>query len=167
MRLTVLGAGAALVAGLALSACSSSSPSSTAQSPGTQVLTTHRGHPLRIRPVAGVKVLASPACGSQYNFCIYVTPGNTGPYLETSDGTAPLYNVATIVKAKSGKTAKTFSNYFSPDPGDPTYQYITYTGKTPKKPGKVKFDDVYCIGFSSTECANGSGTVLHFGIAVY
>ncbi len=111
-------------------------------------------------------MLSGPACGSQYSFCFYVTKGNPGPYVTTSDDTAPLYNVASIVKSKNGKVDKKFSNYFSPDPGDPTSQYIKYKGKAPKEPGPVKFTDVYCISFSTNGCANGSGSILYLGIAL-
>jgi hypothetical protein len=171
MRLSLLGASVA-VAALALSACFSSTGSSTGssvgmQSSGTQVLMVSHGHKLLIRPMHGVKVLASPECGTQYNFCFYVEKGNSGPYVETEDDTAPLYNVATIVKNKSGKAAAKFSNYFSPDPGDPTDQYIIYSGKAPKKPRAVNYTDLYCISFSEDGCANGSGSVLHLGIALY
>lgn len=113
----------------------------------------------------GVKMLSSPECGSQYNFCFYVTPGNSGPYVSTSDDTAPLYNVGYIDKNKNGKIDKKFKDYFYPDPGDPTYQYIDYKGKV-KKTGPVKFTDVYCISFTSSGCADGSGSVLHLGIAL-
>lgn len=115
----------------------------------------------------GVKALSGPQCGSQYSFCFYVTPGNSGPYVETSGGTAPLYNVGYITKNKNGKIDKKFNDYFYPDPGDPTYQYIDYMGKTPKKPGKVKFTDVYCISFTPSGCANGTGSILYLGIAIY
>jgi len=134
-------------------------------SAGPVVLMTHQGHPLRIRPAPGVKVLTGPSCPSRYNFCFAVAPGNPGPYVETSDGTSPLYNVGTIVKAKNNKVDKKFSNYFSPDPGDPTYQYINYKGKV-KKAGPVKFDDIYCIGFSASACGNGSGAILNLGISL-
>jgi hypothetical protein len=30
----------------------------------------------------------------------------------------------------------------------------------------VKFADVYCIGYSPTDCANGSGSILYLGIAL-
>jgi len=136
-------------------------------SSSSQVLGTNQGHKYFVRPAPGVKVLSGPACGSQYSFCFYVVPGNPGPYVTTSDGTSPLYNVGTILKNKKGKVAKKFSNYFYPDPGDPTSQYITYKGKTPKHPGVVKYTDVYCISFSASGCANGSGSILYLGIAVY
>jgi hypothetical protein len=120
---------------------------------------------LRLAP--GVKAIGSPQCGSQYSFCFYVIPGNSGPYVTTSDGTSPLYNVASIVKAKNNKVSKHFTNYFYPDPGDPTSQYITYKGKSPKKPGVVKYTDIYCISFTASGCANGTGAILYLGIAVY
>lgn len=168
MRLSLIGASAALAAGIALSACSSSTGSSAGvPSSASQVMGTNQGHKFLVRPAPGVKMLASPECGSQYSFCFYVIPGNSGPYVTTSDDTAPLYNVASIVKSKSGKVDKKFSNYFYPDPGDPTSQYITYKGKTPKKPGKVKFTDIYCISFTPSGCADGTGSILYLGIALY
>lgn len=112
-------------------------------------------------------MLTGPQCGSQYSFCFYVTKGNAGPYVTTSDDTSPLYNVASILKNKNDKVDKKFKTYFYPDPGDPTSQYIKYRGRAPKSPGSVKFTDVYCIGFSPSECANGSGSVLYLGIAIY
>jgi hypothetical protein len=134
---------------------------------GATVLTTSQGHKALVRPAPGVKVLSGPQCGSQYSFCIYVTPGDIGPYVTTSDDTSPLYNVAYIVKNKNDKTDKSFKTYFYPDPGDPTSQYIKYRGRTPKKPGPVKFTDVYCISFTQYGCANGSGSILYIGIALY
>jgi hypothetical protein len=73
--------------------------------------------------------------------------------------------VASIVKAKNDKVDKKFKTYFYPDPGDPTSQYIDYKGKV-KKTEPVKFTDIYCIGFSASECANGSGSILYLGIAL-
>ncbi len=168
MRLSLLGASAALAAGLALSACSNSTGSSAGMpSSGAQVLTSSHGHKLLIRPAPGVKMLTGLECGSQYSFCFYVTPGNAGPYVTTQDDTAPLYNVAHILKNKNGKVDKKFHTYFYPDPGDPTSQYIKYKGKGPKQPGQVKFTDVYCISFTQDGCANGSGAILYLGIALY
>jgi hypothetical protein len=170
VRLSLLGASAALAAGLVLSACNSNTGSSanTPSSAGPQVLTTVQGHKLWVRPAPGVKTLSSPSCQySKYSFCFYVIPGNSGPYVTTSDGTAKLYNVASIVKAKNDKVDKKFQTYFYPDPGDPTSQYIKYKGKGPKSPGTVKFTDIYCIGFSQYACANGSGSILYLGIALY
>jgi hypothetical protein len=127
---------------------------------------TAHGHKLLIRMMPGVKPAIS--CDySKYSFCFYVTKGNSGPYVETSDGTSPLYNVGEIVKAKNNKLDKKFKDYFYPDPGDPTYQYIDYKGKAPKSPGSVKFTDIYCIGFSQYACQNGSGSILYLGIAIY
>jgi hypothetical protein len=128
-------------------------------------MTAHNGHPLAIRLAPGVKRLSGPQCGSQYSFCFYVEPGNSGPYVETQDGSSPLYNSATITKNKHDKDAKKFTNYFYPDPGDPTSQYITYKGKV-KKTQPVKYTDNYCIGFSPSDCANGTGAVLYLGIAL-
>jgi hypothetical protein len=167
VRLSLLGASAAVAAGLALSACSGGTGSApSTPSSGAQVQAMSQGHKFLTRPMSGVKILSGPQCGSQYNFCFYVTKGDSGPYVETSDDTSPLYNVGEIVKAKNGKRDKKFHDYFYPDPGDPTYQYINYKGKVPKQPGPVKFDDLYCISFTPSGCTNGSGTVLHLGIAI-
>jgi hypothetical protein len=171
MRLSLLGVSAALAVGVALSACNSSTPGSSAgslaamPSAGGGVTVMHDGHKFLIRPAAGVKMLTSPTCGSQWSFCFYVYKGNSGPYVSTSDGTAPLYNVASIVKVKNDKVDKKFKTYFYPDPGDPTSQYITYKGKV-KSLGTVKYTDVYCIGFTPSDCANGSGSILYLGIAL-
>lgn len=113
----------------------------------------------------GVKILSGPECGTQYSFCFYVMKGNSGPYVESSSS-VPLYNVATILKNKNEKVDKKFDTYFYPDPGNPTYQYIDYKGRAPKKPQKVKFTDVYCIGFNPSDCTNGSGPILYLGIAL-
>jgi hypothetical protein len=168
VRLSLLGASVAIAAGLALSACSSSTGSSAGMpSSGAQVQTMSQGHQFLTRPMPGVKILSGPQCGSQYSFCFYVTKGDSGPYVETSDDTSPLYNVGKIDKNKTGKLdKKQFKDYFYPDPGDPTYQYIDYKGKVPKQPGMVKFTDVYCISFSPSGCANGTGAVLYLGIAI-
>ncbi len=172
MRLSLLGVSAALAVGVALSACNSSSPGSSAassaatQTGGAQVTFMHNGHKFVIRPAAGVKILASPQCGSQWSFCFYVYPGDIGPYVTSEDDTTPLYNVASIVKVKNNKVDKKFKTYFSPDPGDPTSQYIKYKGKAPKSAGTVKFTDIYCIGYSPSDCANGSGSILYLGIAL-
>jgi hypothetical protein len=167
VRLSLLGASIALAAGLALSACSSGTGSSSdVPSLGAQALVMSNGHQLVVRPMPGVKTLTGPECGSQYSFCFYVTPGNDGPYVSTSGGTAPLYNVGYIDKNKHHKLDKNFSDYFYPDPGDPTYQYINYTGKAPAKDTRVKFTDVYCISFTQYGCANGSGSILYLGIAL-
>jgi hypothetical protein len=171
MRLSLLGVSVALAVGLALSACnsnpgSSAGPSAGMPSAGGQVIVMHNGHKLVIRPAAGVRVLSGPACGSEWSFCFYVYKGDSGPYVSTSDDTEPLYNAASIVKAKTDKVDKKFKTYFYPDPGDPTSQYITYKGKAPKTAGTVKFTDIYCIGFNASECANGSGSILYLGIAL-
>jgi len=166
MRLSLLGAGAALAASLALSACSGGTSSSSAvPSSGAQLLVMSHGHKLVISPMPGVKVLTGPSCGTEYNFCFYVEKGNDGPYVSTSDDTAPLYNVGYITKNKTGKVDKKFKDYFYPDPGDSTSQYILYKAKV-KKAGPVKYTDVYCIGFSPSDCANGSGSILYLGIAL-
>lgn len=168
MRFTLLAASAAIAASLALSACNSSStaPAGNAITSSGTHMTAHNGHPMWIRPAHGVKILSGPACDySKYSFCFYVEPGNSGPYVTTSDGSSPLYNAATITKAKSGKADKKFTTYFYPDPGDPTSQYITYKGKV-KKAQPVKFTDNYCIGYTPSDCANGSGSMLYLGIAL-
>lgn len=169
MRFSLLGASAVLAAGLALSACSSSTgPSASTGMPssGGQFQMVIQGHTATTHLMPGVKIMSGPQCGSQYNFCFYVMKGNAGPYVETSDGTSPLYNVGSIVKAKNGKVDKKFHSYFYPDPGDPTYQYINYKGKEVKKPTSVKWDDIYCISFTASGCANGSGAILNLGIAL-
>jgi hypothetical protein len=136
------------------------------QTGGAQVTFMHNGHKFVIRPAAGVKILATPQCGSKWSFCFYVYKGDSGPYVSTSDDTTPLYNVASIVKVKNNKVDKKFKTYFSPDPGDPTSQYIIYKGKAPKSAGTVKFTDVYCIGYSPSDCGKGSGSILYLGIAL-
>jgi hypothetical protein len=166
VRLSFLGPSAALAASLALSACGGTSSSSSVPSSGAQFLTMSHGHKLVTRLMPGVKPLTGISCNySEYSFCFYVTPGNSGPYVTTSDDTAPLYNVGYITKNKTGKIDKKFKDYFYPDPGDPTSQYIDYKGKV-KKTGPVKFTDVYCISFTSSGCANGSGSILYLGIAL-
>ena len=167
MRLRLLCASAALAFGLALSACSSSTgPSSAVPSAGTQSQMGHNGHGLVTRLMPGVKEMTIGCDYSEYSFCFYVTPGNPGPYVSTSAGSGEeLYNAAYIVKNKKGKIDKKFDTYFYPDPGNPTYQYINYKGKSPKKPGKVKFTDFYCIGFSPSSCG-GSTYTLKLGIAL-
>ncbi len=169
MRFSLLCASAALAFGLALSACSSDAGSSSAvPSSGTQgspMVQSHHGLVTRLMP--GVKPLIS--CDySEYSFCFYVTPGDAGPYVESSAGSGyELYNEAWITKSKSktGKTDKKFDTYFYPDPGNPTYQYIDYKGKNPKKDTAVKFTDYYCIGFAASSC-NGSNYTLKLGIAL-
>ncbi|HEX3368527.1 MAG TPA: hypothetical protein VHS56_03045 [Candidatus Cybelea sp.] len=173
MRLSFLCASAALAAGLALSACSSGAgSSSTLPSSGAQALAMGRSgaHGLVTRPMPGVKQLTGSSCNySVYAFCIEVTPGNSGPYIETSAGSGyELYNNAWIVKNKSkkGKIDKKFDTYFYPDPGNPTYQYIDYTGKNPKKSGIVKYTDYYCIGFAPSTCSGTSSYTFKIGIAL-
>lgn len=170
MRLSLLCAGAALAAGLALSASSSIAGVSSAHSPGAQarVLGQSRGQNYTIRLMPGVRPMFSGCDYSEYSFCFYVTPGNSGPYVQSS--TSPsleLYNAAFIVKNtnKKGKPDKKFSTYFSPDPGNPTSQYISYSGKSPKNPTKVEFTDYYCIGFAPSSCDNNAYT-LKLGIAI-
>ena len=168
MRLSLLCASAALAFGLALSACSSNAGSSSAvpSSGGqTSAMDRSQGHGQVTRLMPGVKPMTIGCDYSRYSFCFYVTPGNDGPYVSTSGGTTPLYNVGYITKNKTGKVDKKFKDYFYPDPGDPTSQYILYKGKV-KKTTAVKFTDVYCIGFSPSECSNGSGSILYLGIAL-
>lgn len=171
MRLSLLCASAALVTGLALSACSSGMSSSSAvPSSGTQTQMVGRSqnHQYTVRLAPGVRPMTIGCDYSEYSFCFYVTPGNPGPYVETSAGSGyELYNNAWIAKAKNkkGKADKKFSTYFYPDPGNPTYQYISYTGKNPTKTTKIKYTDYYCIGFSTSACPAGTYT-LKLGIAV-
>jgi hypothetical protein len=116
----------------------------------------------------GVKPMTIACNYSVYAFCFYVTKGNPGPYVSTSAGSGyELYNNAYIVKNKNkaGKDDKKFHTYFSPDPGNPTYQYIKYHGKNPKQPGPVKFTDYYCIGFSPSDCT-GKTYTFKLGIAL-
>ena len=171
MRLSLLCATAALAAGVALSACSSGAGSSSAlPSSGAQALVTGGARGLATHLMPGVKPLTGIDCNySEYSFCFYVVPGNPGPYVETSAGSGfELYNAAWIVKNKNkkGKPDKKFDTYFYPYPGNPTYQYIDYKGKNPKKPGPVKFTDYYCIGFYPSTCT-GSNYTLKLGIALY
>ena len=163
MRLSLLCAGAALAAGLALSASSSDARVSAGR-PVDQF--TARGITIKLMP--GVRPNTLSCNYSVYAFCFYVTPGNPGPYVETSCGSCQLYNGAWIVsnKSKTGKPDKKFSTYFSPDPGNPTYQYINYTGRSPKKPTVVKFTDYYCIGFSPSACTGNSTYAFKLGIAL-
>ncbi len=172
MRLGYLCVSAALVTGLALSACSGNAGSSSAvPSSGTQAQGMGRSgaHGLVTRPMPGITHLTIPGCNySVYAFCIYVTPGDPGPYIETSAGSGyELYNNAWIVKNKNkkGKVDKKFQTYFSPDPGNPTYQYINYTGKNPAQPTSVKYTDYYCIGFTPSACTGNTYT-FKIGIAL-
>ncbi len=175
MRLSILCASAVLASGLALSACSSSTgsssvPSSVAQGAISSVaqggaIVRDDGHGMITKLMPGVK--RDISCDySTYVFCIYVTPGNAGPYVTTQAGSGyTLYNNAYIETNNKGKINKKFKTYFSPDPGNPTSQYILYKGKSPKKPGNVKFSDFYCIGFSPSACDNGAYTFI-IGIAL-
>lgn len=170
VRLSLLGASAALAFGLALSACSSDAGSSSAvPSSGAQALAMGRshGHGLVTRLMPGVKPLTGPGCNySVYSGCFYVTPGDSGPYLTTSGSpSAEFYNNAYIVNNKGGKIDKKFHTHFSPYPGNPTQQYIKYKGEGPKQDGQVKFTDYYCIGSSPSSCT-GSTYTLKFGIAL-
>ena len=171
MRFSLLCASAALAFGLALSACSSDTGSSSAvPSSGAQSSVTDQSHAhgLVTHLMPGVKPLTIGCDYSVYAFCFYVTPGDAGPYVETSAGSGyELYNDGWIVKnkSKSGKTDKKFDDYFYPDPGNPTYQYIDYKGKNPKKATTVKFTDYYCIGFAASSCT-GSNYTFKLGIAL-
>lgn len=166
MRFSILCASAVLASSLALSACSSSTGSSSVPSSSAQGATVVRSdaHGLVTTLMPGVK--RDIDCDySTYVFCIYVIPGDSGPYVTTSAGSGyQLYNNA-YIENKKGKIDKKFKTYFSPDPGNPTSQYITYKGKTPKKPGNVKFVDFYCIGFSPSACDNDAYT-FKIGIAL-
>lgn len=114
----------------------------------------------------GVRELISGCDYSVYAFCFYVQKGNKGPYVETSAGQGyELYNDAYINSNKTGKKDKKFKNYFYPDPGNPTYQYIIYKGKNPKQDTAVKFTDYYCIGFTPSACS-GSTYTFKLGIAL-
>jgi hypothetical protein len=167
MRFSILCASAVLASSLALSACSSSTGSSSVPSAAAQGATIVRddGHGLITKLMPGVK--RDISCDySTYVFCIYVIPGDSGPYVTTQAGSGyQLYNNAYIENNNKGKIDKKFKTYFSPDPGNPTSQYILYKGKTPKKAGNVKFSDFYCIGFSPSACDNGAYTFI-IGIAL-
>jgi hypothetical protein len=169
MRLSLLCASAAIATGLALSACSNGPGTSSAlPSAGSQTSPASRslGQNPAIHLMPGVRPLTGPGCSSVYAFCFYVTPHNPGPYVETSAGSGyELYNAAWITRNSSGQIANAFKTYFDPYPGNPTYQYIKYRGKNPKKPTPVKFTDYYCIGFSPSAC-NGSNYTFKLGIAL-
>jgi hypothetical protein len=170
VRLSLLCASVALAVGLALSACSSNTGSSSAlPSSGAQASARTAGHGLVTRLMPGVKQLTGIGCNySEYSFCFYVIPGDSGPYVESAAGSGyELYNDAWIVKTKNkaGKTDRKFDTYFYPDPGNPTYQYIDYKGKNPKKATAVKYIDYYCIGFAASSC-NGTNYTLKLGIAL-
>jgi len=168
MRLSLLFAGA-LAFGVAVAACSGSSGSSSAlPSSAAQALvrigSDGRGPVTRLLP--GHKQVVTGCNYTVYAFCFYVTKGDPGPYVETeAGGSAQLYNNAYITSNKTGKLDKKFTTYFSPDPGNPTYQYINYTGRNPKKSGPVKYTDYYCIGFSPSECS-GNAYTFKLGIAL-
>jgi hypothetical protein len=179
MRSSLLCASAALAAGLVLSACSSGAGSSSAvpssampsSSGHVIVMGKSHGHTYKVRLAPGVKPMTIGCDYSVYAFCFYVQPNNPGPYVETS--TAPSYqleNDGWIVAnaSRRGKVDRKFSDYFSPDPGNPTYQYITYTGADPRRDKPVKFTDYYCIGFApSTDCNGTYGNyTFKLGIAI-
>ncbi len=114
----------------------------------------------------GVKPMTIGCNYSVYAFCFYVTKGNPGPYVETSAGSGyELYNNAYIEANKTGKVDKKFHTYFYPDPGNPTYQYIKYKGRNPKKTQPFKFTDYYCIGFGPSDCT-GKTYTFKLGIAL-
>jgi hypothetical protein len=163
VRFSLICASAALAFGLALSACSggtgtssSSLPSAGAQAlvKGGSITNSHMG----TQPAPGVKRLTA-GCPSMYVFCIQVTPGNPGPYVTSQSGSGELYNNAYIETLK-GRIDKTFKTYFSPDPGNPTSQYIKFKGKGPKKAGPVNYSDYYCIGSSPSACDNNAYTFI-------
>jgi hypothetical protein len=170
VRVSLISASAVLAFGLALSACSSNTGSSSAMpSSGAQgSMVKSHGHNYSVRLMPGVKPLTIGCDYSEYSFCFYVEPGNPGPYVETSAGEGyELYNEGWIVKNKSkkGKPDKKFDSYFYPDPGNPTYQYIVYSGKNPKKTEAVKFTDYYCISFTPSGCT-GTNYTLKLGVAL-
>jgi hypothetical protein len=183
MRSSFVWASAALVAGLALSGCSSGAGSSSSALPSsalpsssllsssghTVAMGKSHGHTYTVRLMPGVKPATIGCDYSVYAFCFYIVPGDPGPYVESE--TAPSYqleNDGWIVAKNPSKLDKKFDDYFYPDPGNPTYQYIDYSGKAPKKDGKVKFTDYYCIGFApSTDCNGNFGTyTFKLGIAL-
>lgn len=177
MRSSFLYASAALAAGLALSACSGgaggASSSSAVPSSDGQVISMGKshGHNYTVRLVHGVKRAITGCNYSVYAFCIYVQPNNPGPYLETE--TSPSYqleNDGWIVANSNvrGRVDRKFSDYFYPDPGNPTYQYITYTGRDPRRDQSVKFTDYYCIGFAPSSTCNGTygNYTFKVGIAI-
>jgi hypothetical protein len=167
MRFSILCASAGLAFGVALSGCSSSTGSSTSlPSSGAQgAVVRSDGHGLTTGLAPGVK--RDISCNySEFAFCIYVEPGNPGPYITSESGSGELYNAAYIERDNGkGKIDKKFKTYFDPYPGNPTSQYIVYKGKAPKKPGNVKFIDFYCIGFAPSSCDNGVYT-FKIGIAL-
>ena len=176
MRLSFLSLSATLAAGLALSACSSgagsspSLPSSSVPSSHTEAIGQAGGHHFKLSLMPGVKPDTIDCNYSVYAFCFYVIPGNAGPYVETSTGQGyELYNDGWIVKNKNkkGKVDKKFDDYFYPDPGNPTYQYILYSGKSPKNPTSVKFTDYYCISTTPSGCTGTYGNyTFKLGIAL-
>ncbi len=179
MRLSYLYASAALAAGLAVSACSSgagsssSLPSSSLPSSGghTVAMGKSHGHTYTVKLMPGVKPLITGCDTSVYAFCFYIIPGNPGPYVETT--TAPslqLENDGWIIANANVRQRidRKFDDYFYPDPGNPTYQYINFSGRTPRRAGPVKFTDYYCIGIApSTDCNGNYGNyTFKLGIAL-
>lgn len=169
VRLSLLTVNAGLALGIALTACSGSNGISSSLPSGGQAFAAARsGHQGEVtRPMPGVTLLPDLTCNySEYAFCIQVTPRNPGPYVETSAGSGyELYNHAWIVRNTTGAIDKHFKTHFSPYPGNPTYQYINFTGKIPRKDQSVKFTDYYCIGFSPSACAGNTYT-FKIGIAL-
>jgi hypothetical protein len=175
VRLGFLFASAALAAGLALSACSSGAGSSsavpsslTSSGAHTVAMGQSHGRHFEVRLAPGVRQDTIDCNYSEFNFCFYVTPGNPGPYVESSTGQGyELYNHAYFIALKNTKDKKDrkFKNYFYPDPGNPTYQYINYKGRAPKKDTPVKWTDFYCIGFAPGDCT-GRDYTLKLGVAL-
>jgi hypothetical protein len=165
VRLSLLPAGLALIAGLALSACSGSAgASSSLPSAGAQALTgsplAHDGK-ISFQQMPGIKALKKSSCPSNYAFCIVVEYGDSGPYVcfascDTSgSGTWYLFNYFTSTKGKLLK-AKTISGYWDPNPGTPGSSQYIVLGKNAGNGVKVKYVDWVCNSESPSGC-NGSG----------
>jgi hypothetical protein len=140
VRFTLLFASTALAAGLLLSACSSGS--SSAIPGGSQVAApmSHHGQ-AALKPYVVNPDKKNPCPSSKYYECFDISASSSGPYVEwssTSTLTINGYDMLTTVKGKSAD--KKLSSDFSPDPGNPTYQYITEL-KPQKASTKVKFVD--------------------------
>jgi hypothetical protein len=165
VRFSIVCASAALAFGSALSACSGTSSTSPAlPSAAAQALVmSHPVSGISTYPLRAVRRLAT-YCPRRYAFCINVTPGDPGPYLKTLGGTKLLYNNAYIETLK-GKIDDNFQTYFDPTPGNPTSQYILFSGKMPKNWNRVEYSDYYCIGLFPHTCDNGAYTFI-IGISI-
>jgi hypothetical protein len=149
VRFSLLYASAALASALILSACSGGSTSSSAIPGGASAMSHHGASLMRVSAVT--RDTTNPCPSSKYYFCFTVTSSSSGPYVTwaactTTSSCPPTYDlVATgnFVSAKKGKPVKSkkLNGTWSPNPGNPTYQYIT--GKATKKNshGKVKYVD--------------------------